>query len=559
MTHPHLHALFEAHHEFRMRTAPEYATYEGDHRFDDQASDFSHAAEEQNHQAHLDFRHRLHAIPRAELSTDDQLNYDLFEALLQEHIDEHAFANHLMPLNQMFGFQLFLPRLIDIQPLTTAEQYPAYFARLKAFPQQVADVIENMRLGITRKLVSPRFAVELSLAQMQRLLEPAPEKSVFCLPLINNRSLSDADRSRLGDELTGLVRDVITPAYEQLHDFARDEYLPHCRTSDGLWDLPDGAAFYRHLISKYTVPNLDADTIHELGLQEVHRLHKAKETLKDELGFEGSVMEFNHYLRTGPEFYFDSREAMLEAFDETMAEAYRRIPPLFHHLPKAECELKEVEAYKAESSPQAYYMPAPENGSRPGYYYINTYDLPSRPRHALTALTLHEAVPGHHLQISLAQELQHLPYFRRRLHVTAYIEGWGLYAEHLGYEMNMYEDRYQHYGALGFEIWRACRLVVDTGLHAKGWTRQQGVDFMKQHVANTELDIRNEVDRYVVFPGQALSYKIGELKIKELRARAEAHLGERFDIRDFHDVVLRNGALPLATLEAQVDAWLASA
>ncbi len=558
MTHPQLHALFEAHHEFRMRTAPEYATYEGDHRFDDQASDFSHAAEEQHHQAHLDFRNRLHAIPRTELSADDQLNYDLFEALLQEQIDEHAFANHLMPLNQMFGFQLFLPRLIDIQPLETAEQYPAYFARLKAFPQQVADVIENMRLGLARKLVSPRFAVELSLAQMQRLLEPAPEKSVFCLPLINNRSLSDADRSRLGDELTRLVRDVITPAYAQLHDFARDEYLPHCRTSDGLWDLPDGAAFYRHLIHKYTVPNLDADTIHELGLQEVHRLHKAKEALKDELGFEGSVMEFNHYLRTGPEFYFDSREAMLEAFDETMAEAYRRIPPLFHHLPKAECELKEVESYKAESSPQAYYMPAPENGSRPGYYYINTYDLPSRPRHALTALTLHEAVPGHHLQISLAQELQHLPYFRRRLHVTAYIEGWGLYAEHLGYEMNMYEDRYQHYGALGFEIWRACRLVVDTGLHAKGWTRQQGVDFMKQHVANTELDIRNEVDRYVVFPGQALSYKIGELKIKELRARAEAQLGERFDIPDFHDVVLRNGALPLATLEAQVNAWLAA-
>lgn len=554
-----LHQLFERHHQFRMEIAPEFATYEGDHRFNDRLSDVSDAAEKKRHQQLEGFRKELDGIAREALSVEDKLNYDMFQLLLDEQLESDRFFMHFMPLNQMTGYHLSLPQLIDFQPLKSADQFPNYFARLRAFPAQVEDVIANLSKGISTGRVQPRHVIEQVVPQIESLIAGKAEDNVFYLPLAQNMELSEDERSRIGRELAEVIDSSIKPAYQRLLDFVKDPYLNACRDTDGLWALPDGEAFYNFCVRYFTTTNLSADEVHELGLREIARIHDAKEKLKDSLGFEGTVKEFNHHLRTSPEFYFQTRDELWNTYESVMAECTEKSKSLFHRMPKAPCVLKEVEAYKSKSSPQAYYMPAPEDGSRPGFYYINTYDLPSRPKYAVTALTLHEAVPGHHLQLALAQELENMPYFRRRMEVTAYLEGWGLYAEFLGYQLNMYQDPYQLYGALSFETWRACRLVVDTGLHAKKWTRQQAIDFMKEHMANSEHDIAAEVDRYIIMPGQALSYKVGELKIKELRARAEQQLGDRFDIRDFHDVVIRNGAVPLAVLEDQVDKWLVTA
>lgn len=554
-----LHALFDRHYEFRMQSSPEFATFEGDHRFNHRLSDLSAAAYAERHAQRLQFLKELHAISKDQLSAEDQLNYEMFELLLQQEIEGFRFQEHLMPLNQMTGYHLFLPQLIEIQPLQTEADYGDYFARLRAFPAQLADVIENMRLGIDTGWVPSRCVIEQTLPQMQKLMPESLDDSVFMIPLQRNTQFSPTLRERLETELKDILARIVLPAYQQLHDFTRDVYLPACRETAGIWDLPEGEAYYAYLIRRYTEPGLNADQIHEIGLAEVQRIHAEKFKLKQKLGFDGTVEQFNHYLRQAQEFSFSSRDELWKAYEAVMAEAYAKVPALFHRMPKAPCVLKEIEFYKSQSAPQAYYMPAPEDGSRPAYYYINTYDLPSRPRYAVTALTLHEAIPGHHLQMALAQELSHLPYFRRRMHITAYLEGWGLYAEHLGYEMDMYRDPYQHYGALSFEIWRACRLVVDTGLHAKRWSREEAISYMKKHVANTELDICAEVDRYLILPGQALAYKIGELKIKALRRRAEEILQDRFDIRDFHQVVLENGAVPLAVLEHHVEQWLQAA
>ncbi len=554
-----LHELFERHHQFRMQSHPEHATYEGDQRYNDQLTDLSAAAEAARTEQYQAFRRELDGIDRTSLSEDDQLNYDMFQLLLDESIEAARFMTHQMPINQMTGFQLDLPQLIDIQPLKTAEQFPAYFSRLRGFSKQIHDVIENMRDGIKSGRVQPRHVIEQVLPQIDNLLEGSAEDSVFYIPLTQNVELNEADRSQLATELAQVIDHDVKPHYQSLKEFISSEYLPACRETDGLWALPDGEDFYRYCIKIFTAPGLEADEIHEIGLKEVARIEAEKTLLKNKVGFTGTVQEFNHHLRTSPEFHFPSRDALWAEYERVMAEAYEKTPALFHNMPKAPCVLKEVEAYKAKSAPQAYYMPAPEDNSRPGYYYLNTYDLPSRPTYAVTALTLHEAIPGHHLQLALAQELEGLPYFRRRLHITSYLEGWGLYSEFLGHQMNMYRDPYQHYGALSFEMWRACRLVVDTGLHHKRWTRQQAIDFMKAHMSNSEHDIAAEVDRYIIMPGQALSYKIGELKIKELRQRSEQQLGGRFDIRDFHDVVIRNGAVPLAVLENQIEKWLVKA
>lgn len=558
MTAPHtqLHELFEKHHQFRMKANPEFATYEGDHRYNHLLTDLSARFEDEQVQALRGFRLELEKIPVAALSPEDQLNHEMFAILLDESIEGAAFHTYQMPINQMTGYHLSLPQLIDFQPLNTAEHYPDYFARLRGFAAQADDVIENMRAGMASGRVQPRHLMEQVLPQIEHLIA-MPQDSVFSLPLQQNSSLSEAERNSLQAELDTIIHEVINPTYQKMHDFVRDSYLPVCRETHGIWDLPDGEALYQYFIKMYTTPELNADEIHEMGLAEVERIHAEKARLKDELGYGSlSVQEFNQQLRNDPAQIFESKEALWAAYEAVMAEAYEKTPALVTRMPKAPCVLKEVEAYKAKSAPQAYYMPAPEDGSRPGYYYLNTYDLPSRPKYAVTALTLHEAIPGHHLQIALAQEHAHLPYFRRRMMMTAYIEGWGLYSEFLGHEMQMYNDPYQLYGALSFEMWRACRLVVDTGLHHKRWTRQQAIDFMVSKMSNSAHDIAAEVDRYMILPGQALSYKVGELKIKALRRQAEQALGERFRIQDFHEVVLHNGAVPLSVLDEQVQAWL---
>lgn len=547
-----LNQLFAQHHEYKRHHYPEMATYEGDYRYNNRLTDLSTPAIQERHHLLQGFRQQLRDLPREGWSEADALNADLFALMLDQDLKEHAWDLDRLALDQMHGLHLFLPQLINFHPFRHQQDFVDYNSRLMQVEQQMGHVISHLQRGMTTGMVLPRLIAEKILPQLASLKDATPTESLFAQPLQKAPDLS----ASLKTDILNTIQTRVLASYQRLYDFMQTEYIPACRSTVGLWALPEGEDIYQFLIEKYTAPGLTADEIHELGLSEVKRISEQQAQLRQELNFKGSVDEFHQFLRTDPQFFFTSEADLLAAYNEIMETAYGHLPTYFGKLPAAPCELKPVEPYRSQSSPQAFYYPAPEDRSRPGYYYINTYDLPARPKHAMTALTLHEAVPGHHLQIALAQEMTGVPKFRQKLHITAFLEGWGLYSEYLGYEMGMLKDPYQHYGALSFEIWRACRLVVDTGLHAKKWSKQQACDFMRQHMANTEPDIQAEVDRYMVLPGQALSYKVGEIKIKGLRRQMEALLGDQFDIRAFHDALLSQGALPLAVLEQHMQQWL---
>lgn len=553
-----MHQIFEDYKQFVRKSFPEMATYDGDHRYNDQLTDLSDEGIQARANQCKEFLGQLERLDYKSLDHQEQLNYDLFKNLMEESIEETQFNAHYMPIEQLQGHHISFPQIVEYHPLNHLKDYQDYFARLEGFAKQIDDIIANMKKGIETRIVQPDFVMKQVLDQIQNFLDAGGEKSPFYRPLLKEDCpLSDSDKEQVSNQLKGIIENVIQTSYTKLYQFIKEEYLPQCRSSEGLWDIPNGAEYYQFLIKKYTTPELTADEIHEIGLKEVERLKVEKEKIKKEMGFEGTLHDFIVHLRDDPKYSYKTREEMLEDYNQCLERCYAIMPQLVTIFPKTLCEIKEIEAYRAASSPQAYYYPVPEDGSRPGYFYVNTYDLPSRPKYALTCLTLHEAVPGHHHQIAIAKERDNLPYFRKNLFITAYLEGWGLYSEYLGYETNMYDDPLQHYGALTFETWRACRLVVDTGLHYKKWTREQAVSFMKKHMANSELDIRSEVDRYLVLQGQALSYKIGELKIKQLRQKATEKLGDRFDVKSFHDTLLKNGALPLSILEKEVEQWVA--
>ncbi len=429
-----------------------------------------------------------------------------------------------------------------------------------AFPEAVSQVIVNMRDGVKIGLVQPRFVVEQIITQAENISLMDLNDTPFMVPLLRDDvAMTEAEKIELSAELVSIIGVQVQPAYKKLIAFLKNEYLPAARTEPGVWALPGGEKRYNRMISYHTTTDMTADQIFAKGQSEVARIRAEMERLvRDDIKFDGDLAAFMKHARSAPEFYFTEKDSLMAGYRQILDEMDTRLPQLFGRLPQAPYELKEMEAYRARSAPQAYYYSAPLDRSRPGYFYVNTYDLPSRPSYTMTALALHEAVPGHHLQISIAQELEDLPWFRRQLGFTAYVEGWGLYAEYLGYETGMYEDVYQRFGALTFEMWRACRLVVDAGLHFKQWDREKAVQFMLENTPNSELDIRSEVDRYIVWPGQALAYKIGELKLKELRKRAEDTLGEKFNVRSFHDEVLGSGSLPLTLLEKRIDEWIAT-
>jgi prolyl oligopeptidase len=414
-----------------------------------------------------------------------------------------------------------------------------------------------MKKGMSSGLMPPAFIIEQTPPQMEKVMNADPEKSIF-YTLNKENKLTPEEKDKASDELKKIIQNEINPAYKKLYDFVKNEYLPNCRKDAGVWSLPDGQQRYESSVKYFTTLDLTADEIHNIGLKEVERIQKEMITLKDEIGFKGTLDEFNAFLKTDPQFYYTDKNNLMDGFRTILKKMDTKLPDLFGRLPEAKYDLFEMEEFRAKSAPAAYYYSAPVDRSRPGYFYVNTYNLPSRPKYTMTSLALHEAVPGHHLQISIAQELKNLPKFRRELGVTAFVEGWGLYAEHLGYESGMYEDLYQRYGALTFEMWRACRLVVDTGIHEKRWTREQARDFMKKYTPTSDLDIQSEVDRYISWPGQALAYKIGELKLKELRKNAEDRLGSKFNVKEFHDNVLKNGAIPLILLEKKINEWIDS-
>ncbi len=553
-----LEELADRYWDAMMRQNPTWATSLGDHRFSDRLDDLSEPSLEKFKQHLQGLLGDLRRLPAHGLSQEDRLTRDLLERSIRDNLLRAACLGHLMPIDPLAGPHLSFPMILVSQPFDTKEDFDAYVARLRGFPKQVADMIDNMRRGIATEFVAPRILVDRVIPQVEQHIVTDVTKSEFYTPVQKLGSLPEADREQVTAAIDEAIRTHVVPAYLQLLAFLQDEYLPRSRTTVGYSALPNGDKIYMALAGLNATVPVVPDEVHELGLSEVSRIRGEMDKAKDDLHFKGDLDAFIAHMRDDPKQRFKYRKELLPTADEYLRHAKLRLPKLFGRLPKALCRVKEMESFRAKSAPAAYYNLPSEDGSRPGYYYVNTYAPQERLRFTMEALTYHEAVPGHHLQMALDQENQSFPKFRRYARFTAYEEGWALYAEKLGYDVGGYKEPDNRYGQLSFEMWRACRLVVDTGLHVKGWSRQQAIDFI---VANTSLarhDIEAEVDRYVNWPGQALGYKIGELRILQLRKEAEETLKDRFYLPAFHDALLAGGAMPIDMLETRMRAWIAS-
>jgi uncharacterized protein (DUF885 family) len=549
--------LLDEHWEWRMATSPVMASRLGDRRYNDQWPDNSLDGIEKRHVETREFLRRVYAIEKNSLSTDDQLNYELFRRQLQENVDEHQFNGHLMPFAHRGGIQN--PESLTSQlSLRTVEDYEDWLGRVQKLDDVIDQEIELAEEGRKRGVIPPKVLLQRIPDQLAlQVVEFASESPLFKAFDDMPDSIAAADRERLRAAATDALEDEVLPAYKKLDRYFNQEYLPAARDSVGLSELPNGSVWYEHLARSFTTTHMTPDEIHRLGLEEVKRIRDEMKKVIAELQFEGSFDDFLVFLRTDPQFYYDNPEDLHEAYLATSKRIDPELVNLFGLLPRMPYGVKPIPDSIAPDTTTAYYSRPAADGSRAGTYWVNLYRPEVRPKYEIEVLTVHEAMPGHHLQIALQQELGNMPEFRRFLGFTAFVEGWGLYSERLGYDLGLYEDPYSKFGQLTYDMWRAVRLVVDTGLHYKGWTRQQAIDFFKANAAKAEYDIVNEIDRYILMPGQALAYKIGQLKILALRDRAERQLGEDFDIRAFHDHLLGAGALPLDLLEQRMDAWLA--
>lgn len=553
-----LRRLIDEEWETRMREFPEGATLLGDNRYNDRLTDWSPEAVERRQKHAQSLLARVEAISRSRLAEGDRIHYDLFLHKLRLDVAGDAFPQHLTPLNQMEGIQMQLATLAALTPFRTSKDYEDYLARLRAVPKLVEQTTALMREGIKQGYTLPRIVLRTVPAQIQALVGDDPTRTVFYAPFRRvPLQLTPSERVRLEQDARLAIAEDVLPAFRQFADFFSREYLPAARADVSVRALPGGDALYAHLVRLHTTIDWTAGRIHEVGMQEVRRIRARMEEVIGRAAFQGDFKAFVAFLRTDPRFYYRTAEELLTGYRDICKRTDPELVRLFGVLPRTPYGVIAVPENEAPSQTTAYYREPATGGLRPGYFYANTYKLDSRPKYEMEALALHESVPGHHLQIALAQELQGLPNFRRYGSVTAFVEGWGLYAESLGEEMGFYRDPYSKFGQLTYEMWRACRLVVDTGMHALGWDRQRAIDFMKDNTAKTEHDIVVEIDRYIAWPGQALAYKIGELRIKELRLRAASQLGGRFDVRKFHDVVLGSGAVPLDVLEKNVDKYIA--
>lgn len=545
--------------EYALLENPELATYmglsEGDH---DRWSDQSLAASVRREQSEALALDLLHAIPRAELEGQDRLNYDLLVDLLEQSVAGQRFPGEYLAINQMGGVQQNVAQMLTMMPGRNVADYENILKRLQGVPALVESTLERLEKGLAAGVTPPKITLRDVPQQVLNLLPEEPMQSPLLQRFTNlPESLPAADRERLQKAALTAYTEQVAPAYRKLHAFLTETYLPQARESIGMANLPEGQEWYAYNARQSTTTDMTPQQIHQLGMSEVERIRAEMDRVIEESGFEGDFAAFTDFLRTDPQFYFENAEELLRTYRDIAKRADAELPRFFGTLPRLPYGVTPVPEYAQKSQTTAYYQPGSLESGRPGYFFANTYALETRPKWEMEALTLHEAVPGHHLQIALGQEQENLPWFRRMSPYTAFVEGWGLYSESLGEEMGFYQDPYSKFGQLTYEMWRAIRLVVDTGMHSLGWSRQQAIDFFTENTGKTEHDIVVEVDRYIVWPGQALAYKVGELKIKQLRAHAERELGEAFDIRRFHDVVLGNGAVPLAVLETQVDEWIA--
>ena len=550
--------LLDEHWQWTLRNSPVMASSMGDRRYNRDWSNQSLAAIEERHRETREFLRRTYAIDRDALSADDRLNHELFRRLLQDSVDEFQFNGHLMPFSQRGGVQA-LDGTVERLRLVTVQDFDDWLARLGKIDEVVEQTIALAERGRRDGYMPPRVIMERLPDQIAVQIVEFPADSPFFVPFDNlPESFPPAERERLRAAASEVIEKTVLPAYRKLDRYFNGDYLPNTRDSVGLSAVPNGTAWYEFRARSYTTTRMTPDEIHRVGLDEVKRIRDEMMKVIEEVEFDGDFQAFLEYLRTDPQFYFDDPEELYREYLATSKRIDPELVKLFGKLPRMPYGVKPIPDAIAPDTTTAYYSRPAADGSRAGFYYVNLYKPEMRPKYEIEVLSVHEAMPGHHLQIALQQELEDVPMFRRFQGFTAFVEGWGLYSERLGYDLGLYEDPYSRFGQLTYDMWRAVRLVVDTGMHYKGWTRQQAIDFFKDNAAKTEHDIINEIDRYILWPGQALAYKIGQLKILQLRSRAEVELGDEFDIRAFHDELLGAGALPLDLLERRMDHWMAA-
>jgi uncharacterized protein (DUF885 family) len=553
-----LNGLFEEYWQVSLEHSPEFASTLGDKRYNDRISDYSVKAENEWLSREQTYLMRLAAIDPDGLSGQEKVSRELLLRQFAEDAEAQQFKEWEMPLNQMGGIHTTYPQLVAQLSFTTVKDYDDWIARLHALPKAFEQVSTNMSIGMEDGRVPPKYLLEKALAQAKELAGQKPEESPLALPLKSfPAAIPAAEQERIKTETLDVLQKEVLPAYLRFARFLEVSYVPAGRAEPGISSLSDGAKYYAFRLRHTTTTDLTAAQIHQIGLDEVNRDEAEMLLIAQKLGFK-DLPSFRASLKTNPKLKATSAASLLDAYRGYLTPMQAKLPQLFGRLPKAPFEVATVPDYLEKTSAPAYYEPGTPDGSRPGRLRIDTYNATDRNLYAVESIAYHEGLPGHHLQISIAQELDGVPTFRKHEFYTAYTEGWGLYSERLGKDVGFYQDPYSDYGRLEADIWRAIRLVVDTGVHSQHWTRQQMVDFFHDHSAIDETSIQAEVDRYIAWPGQATAYKIGQLKILELRDRAKKALGNNFDLRAFHDQVLDSGALPLDVLSDRIDAWIAT-
>ena len=555
--------IYEDYFELSLKMNPINATFLGDPRYNDKLPNFlseSYLAKQLS--IEKDYLKKIKQVDASKLSGQDLLSYQVFLRERKVAIEGDKFPGHLIPINQFYNITNFVAMLgsgQSAQPFKTMKDYENWLKRMEKFPRLADQIITNMKEGMKKGIVQPKVLMERVLPQIKAHVVDGVQDSLFYKPVTNMpESFSSNEKEWVTKNYEKAISEIIVPNYKKLHQFIEKQYIPKSRDTVGLGQLPGGKAWYDFQIKNNTTTSLTAEQVHKIGLDEVARIHKEMNGVMKEVGFKGSLKEFFDYTKKESKFYYTEREQLLKAYRDFQSTVDVLTPKLFEVFPKAGYEVRAVEAFREKSASGASYQSATPDGSRPGIFYVNAYDLSARPSWAVESLFLHEAAPGHHFQISIQQELDGIPKFRRFGGETAYVEGWGLYSESLGKELGVYQDPYQYFGALAAELWRAIRLVVDTGLHAKGWTRQQVLDYMYANAPVAEARAVSEAERFMAIPGQALAYKIGQLKIRQLRNKAERILGKNFNVKKFHTEVLKDGALPLPILEKKIDMWIKS-
>lgn len=551
-----LQALLDATWDRDMAADPLLATYVGETAHNAAWPDLSPKARAARQAADRAALAQLEVIPRDGLPEQEALTHELFEQELQARLRLQPFFHEAYAITAREGPQS-LNELAELMPLDTPADVQVWLQRLEGLPGYLAQYQALLAEAVARGHTQPRFLMERVLAQLDAQRVDDPTASPF-FGAFQALPSGWPEAEALREAALRVIRDAVVPAYRAFRDFFVEHYLPACRESHGIWDSPEGAAYYANRIAHHTSTTLSAEDIHQIGLAEVARIQGEMQAVMDSLGFDGSLQDFFEWLRTDPRFYAPDADSLFAAYVLACKRIDPELPKLFGTLPRTPYGVRPIPETSAPHTTAAYYAGPSEDGRRAGYYYVNLYRPEMRPLYEVEVLTTHEAVPGHHLQIALAQEQGSLPKFRRFAAYNGYLEGWALYAERLGYELGLYRDPFSHFGQLTYDMWRAVRLVVDTGLHAMRWTREEAIDYFRAHAAKTEVDIVNEIDRYIGWPAQALSYKIGQLHLLALRGRAEQALGERFDLRAFHDALLAGGAVPLDVLARRIDAWIAS-